>query len=51
MRRLERYLTEGTPRLQYFAEVTADLARSEDQGADVARPRSDAVSVTAYDPG
>ena len=27
MRWLERYLSEGTPRLQHFAEVAADLAR------------------------
>jgi hypothetical protein len=27
MRWLERYLTEGSPRLQHFAEVTSDLAR------------------------
>jgi len=26
MRWLERYLTEGTPRLQHFAEITASLA-------------------------
>jgi hypothetical protein len=26
---LERYLTEGTPRLQHFAEVAADLASRE----------------------
>jgi hypothetical protein len=26
MRWLERYLTEGSPRLRHFAEVTADLA-------------------------
>jgi hypothetical protein len=29
MRWLERYLTEGSPRLRQFAEVTADLARRE----------------------
>jgi hypothetical protein len=29
MRWLERYLTEGTPRLQHFAEVASDLARRE----------------------
>lgn len=29
MRWLEQYLTEGTPRLQQFAEVAADLARLE----------------------
>ena len=27
MRWLERYLTEGEPRLQHFAEVARDLAR------------------------
>jgi hypothetical protein len=26
MRWLERYLTEGSPRLQHFAEITASLA-------------------------
>ena len=26
---LERYLTEGTPRLQHFAEITSSLARLE----------------------
>jgi hypothetical protein len=26
---LERYLTEGTPRLQHFAEITATLAKLE----------------------
>jgi hypothetical protein len=29
MRWLERYLTEGTPRLQHFAEITARLAEQE----------------------
>ena len=29
MRWLERYLTEGSPSLQHFAEITADLARLE----------------------
>jgi hypothetical protein len=29
MRWLERYLSEGTPRLQHFAEVAGDLARLE----------------------
>jgi hypothetical protein len=27
MRWLERYLTEGSPRLQHFAEITASLAQ------------------------
>jgi hypothetical protein len=27
LRWIERYLTENTPRLQHFAEVTADLAK------------------------
>jgi hypothetical protein len=27
MRWLERYLTEGSPRLQHFAEVTTALAK------------------------
>jgi hypothetical protein len=31
MRWLERYLTEGPPRLQHFAEVTASLAKREPQ--------------------
>ena len=29
LRWLERYLTEGTPRLRHFAEVATDLARRE----------------------
>jgi hypothetical protein len=29
MRWLERYLTEGTPRLQHFAEITTSLAKRE----------------------
>jgi len=29
MRWLERYLTEGLPRLKHFAEVTASLAQHE----------------------
>jgi hypothetical protein len=29
MRWLERYLTEGTPRLRHFAEITASLANSD----------------------
>jgi len=29
MRWLERYLSEGTPRLQHFAEVAADLAKRD----------------------
>jgi hypothetical protein len=29
MRWLERYLTEGSPRLRHFAEVTASLAERE----------------------
>jgi hypothetical protein len=29
MRWLERYLTEGAPRLRHFAEVEADLARRD----------------------
>ena len=29
LRWLERYLTEGSPRLQHFAEVAADLAKRE----------------------
>ena len=29
MRWLERYLTQGTPRLQHFAEVAVNLARRE----------------------
>jgi hypothetical protein len=27
MRWLERYLAEGSPRLQHFAEITSDLAK------------------------
>ena len=29
LRWLERYLTEGSPRLQHFAEITAALAKRE----------------------
>jgi len=29
LRWLERYLTEGTPRLEHFAEITARLAKLE----------------------
>jgi hypothetical protein len=29
MRWLERYLTEGTPRLQHFAEIAGSLAKLE----------------------
>jgi hypothetical protein len=29
LRWLERYLTESSPRLQYFAEITASLAARE----------------------
>jgi hypothetical protein len=29
LRWLERYLTEGSPRLQHFAEITATLAKRE----------------------
>jgi hypothetical protein len=29
LRWLERYLTEGSPRLRHFAEVAVDLARRE----------------------
>jgi hypothetical protein len=29
MRWLERYLTESSPRLQHFAEITASLAKGE----------------------
>lgn len=29
MRWLERYLVEGSPRLQHFAEITASLAKLE----------------------
>jgi hypothetical protein len=31
LRWLERYLTEGSPRLEHLAEVTASLARLEAQ--------------------
>jgi hypothetical protein len=31
-RRLERYLAEGSPRLQHVAEITGDLARREGLG-------------------
>jgi hypothetical protein len=29
MRWLERYLTEGSPRFQHFAEITTSLAKRE----------------------
>jgi hypothetical protein len=29
MRWLERYLVEGSPRLQHFAEITTELAKRE----------------------
>ena len=29
MRWLERYITEGSPRLQHFAEITASLAKRD----------------------
>ena len=29
MRWLERYLSEGTPRLQHFAEITMNVAQRE----------------------
>jgi hypothetical protein len=32
MRWLERYLTEGSPRLRYFAEFVTDLAKLERRG-------------------
>ncbi len=32
MRWLERYLVEGSPRLEHFAEVTASLASLEPDG-------------------
>jgi hypothetical protein len=32
MRWLERYLTEGSPRLRHFAEITASLAKREPGG-------------------
>ena len=31
LRWLERYLTEGTPRLKHFAEMVADLAQRQAQ--------------------
>ena len=33
MRWLERYLTQGSPRLQHFAEVATDLAKRESRQA------------------
>jgi hypothetical protein len=32
LRWLERYLTEGSPRLEHFAEITASLAKREPEG-------------------
>lgn len=31
LRWLERYLTEGSPRLQHFAEIAASLAKREQE--------------------
>jgi hypothetical protein len=31
LRWLERYLTEGSPRLQHFAEIATSLAKHEEQ--------------------
>jgi hypothetical protein len=44
MRLLQRYVTEGEPRLQHFAEVTADRVRSH--GIDVFGLISSATSPT-----
>jgi hypothetical protein len=33
LRWLERYLTEGTPRLEHFAEIATSLARRESSSA------------------
>lgn len=43
MRWLERYITEGSPRLQHFAQVVLDLARLEPEernGDRTRRPRA-----------
>ena len=34
MRWLERYLTEGSPRLQHFAEITTSLAAHESDSGE-----------------
>ena len=34
LRWLERYLTEGSPRLRHFAEITAKLAHHQHSGAE-----------------
>ncbi len=39
LRWLERYLTEGSPRLQHFAEITASLAKREPLDRDRSRAR------------
>lgn len=49
LRWLERYLTEGTPRLQHFAEITARLAKGEFEAGGVTPGcgRSDAADEHA----
>jgi hypothetical protein len=32
LRWLERYMSEGSPRLRHFAEITAELARRDPDG-------------------
>jgi hypothetical protein len=34
LRWLERYLAEGTPRLQHFAEITTNLAKREPEAGE-----------------
>jgi hypothetical protein len=41
MRWLERYLVEGSPRLQHFAEITASLANRELAAEDELGQRHD----------
>jgi len=38
MRRLERYLSEGSPQLQHFAEITVSLAKLEPMKASGKKP-------------
>jgi hypothetical protein len=47
MRWLERYLTEGTPRLRHFAEVAVSLAKREPDADDPLATSLDAVVLVA----
>lgn len=51
MRWLERYITEGSPRLQHFAEITASLAKREPTVADAASPREAPTEEGEFEAG